>query len=141
MAHPRAAGAPIIHCDDTASVLHAIEAAWTRHHGAGITLGLYQHLAQVLNAHGLVIDAMDGLEILEHCRERNLPIIDILYALEDRVRAAGYRGGRLSLADFKDGVMVYVFFDSQRFKQFAEVKQHVAQRERDVRMPGLEARK
>ncbi len=116
---------PTLHCDKADSVLAAIEAAWTTHHeaGGGIVLGVYAHLAQVLNQEGFVVDTVDGLAILEHCRRRNLPIVDILYALEERVRAAGYRGERLALADFSSGGQsVYVFYDASRFKSFEELK-------------------
>ena len=76
-----------------------------------------------------LVDTVDGLEILVHCRRRNLPIVDILYALEDRVRAAGYRGERLGLADFKSGdQLVYVFYDASRFKTFADLKLKVGLR-------------
>jgi hypothetical protein len=122
---------PQLHCDTTASVLAAIEAAWAEHHGAsgGIVLSVYAHLAQVLGEEGFIVDTVDGLEILEHCRRRNLPIVDILYALEERVRAAGYRGERLGLADFKSGEqMVYVFYDASRFKTFEELKLKVGVR-------------
>lgn len=122
---------PTLHCDQAASVLGAIEAAWAKHHDAsgGIVLSIYAHLAQVLNQEGFVVDTVDGLAILEHCRRRNLPIVDILYALEERVRAAGYGGERLGLADFRSGGdPVYVFYDASRFKTFEELKLKVAVR-------------
>jgi len=114
-----------IHCDIAESVLGAIEAAWVERNGASgeISHGLYPHLAQVLNQEGFVVDTVDGLAILEHCRRRNLPIVDILYALEESTRAAGYRGARLGLADFRSGSQpVYVFYDASRVTSFEELK-------------------
>jgi hypothetical protein len=118
-------------CDDTASVLEAIETKWTQHQAGkrGVVLGLYEFLNQLLTQEGCVVDTTDGLEILEHCRWRNLPIVDILHVLEDRVREAGYNGGRLGLADFTaGGRLVYVFYDAARFESFAALKQCVAHR-------------
>ncbi len=126
-----AAHAPVIHCDQAPSVLNAIEAQWVAHHTGtyGIVLGIYAHFAQVLAEEGLIIDTVDGLEVLEHCRRRNLPIVDILYTLEDRIRDAGFGGERLGLADFTSGDrQVYVFYDPARFRTFAELKQRVARR-------------
>ena len=47
-------------------------------------------------------DGGDGLELLEHCRRHNLQVVDVLHLFEDRVRAAGYKGGPLNLADCKN---------------------------------------
>lgn len=123
--------APILHCDRTESVLAAIEASWIDHHveKPGIVLGLYATLALVLNEEGVVIDTVDGLSILEHCRRRGLPIVGILHAIEDRVRRAGYRGDPLALADFKAGsTLVYAFYDKARFETFIELKQKTQMR-------------
>ncbi|MGE4063579.1 MAG: hypothetical protein AB7E79_09440 [Rhodospirillaceae bacterium] len=120
-----------LECDKAESVLAAIEMAWKQHHraGEGIVIGFYTHLAQRLNEEGFIVDTLDGLEILEHCRRRNLAIVDVLYALEDRIRADGYRAKRLGLADFNSGTTpVYVFYDPGRFKTFTELKHDVAQR-------------
>ncbi len=120
-----------IRCDDAASVIAAIEESWTQHHAGkpGVVLGLYDFLNQLLAQEGCVVDTTDGLDILEHCRRRNLPIVDILHAVEERVRAAGYGGGRLGLADFTAaGRPVYVFYDAARFKNFDELKRSVARR-------------
>ncbi len=132
MVFPQAQVRPApIRCDDTSSVIAAIENSWTRHHAGkpGIVLGLYAYLTQILMQDGCVVDAADGLEVLEHCRRRGLPIIDILYLIEERVREAGYTGGRLGLADFTAaGQLVYVFYDAARFKNFQELKDAVAHR-------------
>lgn len=131
MVLPHAPTRAPIRCDDTSSVIDAIETSWTRHHAgkSGIVLGLYEFLNQLLTQEGCVVDATDGLEVLEHCRRRNLPIVDILYVIEDRVREAGYTGGRLGLADFTAaGRLVYVFYDAVRFKSFEELKKCVAHR-------------
>lgn len=122
-AHARS---PKIQCDQTESVLAAIEAGWAAHHAGkpGFAQGLYATLALVLNEEGLLIDTVDRLEILEHRRRRGLPITDILHALEERVRRAGYRGERLGLADFSaGGKPVYAFYDGSRFETFVELKQ------------------
>ncbi len=67
--------------------------------------------------------------MLEHCRKADLPIVDILYAVETRIRNAGYRGGPLSLADYAiGGKQVYVFYDSTRFASFIDVRARVADR-------------
>ena len=125
------ARAPVVRCDQAPSVLDAIEARWVAHHAGtrGIVLGLYAYFAHLLAEEGFIVDTIDGLEILEHCRRRNLPIVDILYALEDRIRDAGFSGQRLGLADFKSGErQVYVFYDPSRFRTFEELKQKVARR-------------
>lgn len=122
---------PVIHCDQTDSVLSAIEASWNEHNAKkpGLFLGLYAALAVTLNEKGVIIDTLDGLEILEHCRRRNLQIVDILHVLEERVRRAGYRGDSLTLADFNvDGKPVYAFYDGSRFKTFGELKQKTQMR-------------
>jgi hypothetical protein len=122
--------APRLHCDDADSVLSAIEETWRKHSArTGEIETLNAHLAELLNANGIIIDACDGLEVLEHCRRHNLPIIDVLHALEERARAAGYDGGPLNLADYQiSGHQVYVFYDSKRFENFAEVKTRAAER-------------
>jgi hypothetical protein len=120
-----------IRCDDTTSVIEAIEESWKQHHAGrpGVVLGLYEFLNQLLSQEGCIVDATDGLEVLEHCRRRNLPIIDVLHVIEERVRKAGYEGGRLGLADFTAaGRLVYVFYDAARFKNFEELKRCVAHR-------------
>lgn len=120
-----------IHCDDVTSVISAIEESWTTHHAGkpGVVLGIYDYLNNILTQEGCAVDTVDGLEVLEHCRRRNLPIIDILHVIEDRVRKAGYKGGRLGLADFTAaGRLVYVFYDAARFKDFEALKLCVAQR-------------
>lgn len=122
---------PALQCDHVGSVLDAIEANWNERNAQapGFVLGLYVTLAQLVNEEGVVVDTLDGLEVLEHCRRRNLPIVDILYTLEERLRAAGYRGERLGLADFRaNGQPVYVFYDVARFKNFVELKEKVALR-------------
>lgn len=127
---------PVIHCDQAASVLNAIEARWVAHHTGtyGIVLGIYTYFARVLAEEGFIVDTVDGLEILEHCRRRNLPIVDILYTLEDRIREAGFKGDRLGLADFKSGDrQVYVFYDPARFHTFEDLKLKVARRIADAR--------
>jgi hypothetical protein len=120
--------APSLHCNETASVLNAIECAWWTHHGRfGEQSNLYVHLAAMLAENGFVIDMTDGLQMLEHCRKADLPIIDILHTLETRVRNAGYRGGSLTLADYVIGAQsVYVFYDSGRFPRFADVRKRAA---------------
>ena len=118
---------PALQCDKAGSVLDAIEANWNERNAQ--VLGLYVTLARLLNEEGVVVDTVDGLDVLEHCRRRNLPIVDILYTIEERVRAAGYRGERLVLADFRtNGQPVYVFYDVARFKTFVEVKEKAALR-------------
>jgi len=120
-----------LHCDQADSVLAAIEASWTEHNAKkpGFVLGLYATLAHVLNEEGVVVDTVDGLGILEHCRRRNLPIVNILFAIEKRVRNAGYRGERLGLADFySGGGLVYAFYDASRFKTFEALKLKVHER-------------
>ncbi len=122
--------APRLHCDESSSVLTAIEEQW-RHHGTrtSAVADFYAHLAGILSANGLIIDACDGLEILEHCRKHDLPIVDVLHDLEKRVRTAGYTGGSLTVADFQiAGQPVYVFYDSKRFENFAEVRTLAAER-------------
>lgn len=122
---------PALHCDKTESVLAAIEADWNDINARvpGLVLGLYPTLASILADEGVVVDTLDGLDVLEHCRRRSLPIVDILYAIEDHVRRAGYRGDRLGLADFRtNGQPVYVFYDAARFKDFVELKKKVALR-------------
>lgn len=122
---------PALQCDQAGSVLDAIEKNWSERNAQapGFVLGLYATLAQLLNEEGVVVDTLDGLDVLEHCRRRNLPIVDILYTIEERVRAAGYRGERLGLADFRtNGQPVYVFYDVARFKDFVELKQKAALR-------------
>jgi len=122
---------PALQCDHAGSVLDAIEANWNERNAqsSGFVLGLYVTLAQLLDEEGAVVDTLDGLEVLEHCRRRNLPIVDILYAIEERVRARSYRGDRLGLADFRtNGQPVYVFYDVARFKNFVELKEKVALR-------------
>lgn len=122
---------PALQCDHVGSVLDAIEKNWNERNAQapGFILGLYVTLAQLLNEEGVIVDTLDGLEVLEHCRRRNLPIVDILYTIEERVRARGYRGERLGLADFRtNGQQVYVFYDVARFKNFVELKQKVALR-------------
>lgn len=122
---------PALQCDDLGSVLDAIEANWNERNAQapGLVLGLYVTLARLLNEEGVVVDTVDGLDVLEHCRRRNLPIVDILYTIEERVRAAGYRGERLGLADFRtNGQPVYVFYDVARFKNFVELKEKAALR-------------
>lgn len=127
MSSNAAAHRPLMHCDQAESVFQAIEQQWKDHHRDGVALSLYPYLAQVLNTKGLLVDTLDGLQILEHCRRRNLPIIDILYSLEDRVRSAGYRGGSLSVADYAvEHQPVFVFYDSRRFASFEALKAHVA---------------
>jgi hypothetical protein len=120
-----------VHCDEADSVLAAIEARWTEHNAKkpGLVLGLYAALAHVLNDEGVIVDTVDGLGILEHCRRRNLPIVNILFAIEKRVRDAGYRGERLGLADFyAAGGLIYAFYDASRFKTFEALKLKVHQR-------------
>ncbi len=126
MTAPAAQERPLLHCDKAESVLRAIEASWAEYHAkrAGVAQGLYAALAQVLNEEGVAIDTVDGLDMLEHCRRRNLPIVDILYLIEDRVRRAGYGGDRLGLADFQaEGKLVYAFYDTARFESFVALKQ------------------
>jgi len=126
---------PILHCDKFESVLAAIEAHWREHHPGTGEQGrdFYADLARLLNARGFVVDAADGLDVLEHCRRRGLPIVDVLYALEERVRRAGFHGERLGLADYKvNGLPVYVFYDVTRFKTFGDLKLQVAPCVEDV---------
>ncbi|MGE3475899.1 MAG: hypothetical protein AB7H70_08830 [Rhodospirillaceae bacterium] len=131
MVFPQAQARRAIRCDDTASVVEAVEAGWMQHQASkpGVVLGLYEFLSHLLTHEGCVVDATDGLEILEHCRRRNLPIVDILHVIEARVHEAGYTGGRLGLADFTAaGRLVYVFYDAARFKSFEDLKRSVAHR-------------
>lgn len=83
----------------------------------------------MLNDRGFFVDRTDGLEIMEHCREADLPVADILNILAARVKPAGYRGGLLHLADCMIGMQpVYVFFDSARFPNFSDVRDLAADR-------------
>jgi hypothetical protein len=112
-----------LHCDKADSVLQAIEEAWRRHAVDNQNQDVYAHLAAVLRQRGFVLDAADGLEILEHCRKHDLPITDILYALDERVRMYGYDGGPLNLVDFVHIEQpISAFYDAARFKTFAEVR-------------------
>lgn len=122
--------APALHCDKSHSVLAAIEESRRKHVvRTDESPDLYVHLARVLGITGLVIDACDGLEVLEHCRKYKLPIVDVLHDIEKRVRASGYRGGALNVADYEiAGQSVYVFYDSQRFENFAQVRTLAAER-------------
>lgn len=109
----------VLHCDRAESVLEAIETSWNGHQARnqGFSLGLYTTLALLLNDEGVVVDTIDGLNLLEHCRRRNLPVVDVLHLLESRIRSAGYRGDRLTLADFAiGGKTVYAFYDASRFR-------------------------
>lgn len=120
----------ILHCNAAESVLAAIEDAWRLYHAkSGETRDFYIHVAATLRETGLLIDTVDGLEILEHCRKRDLPIVDVLHTLNSRAREAGYNGGVLSLGDCVIGhQLVYVFFDSARFAEFDEVRACAANR-------------
>jgi hypothetical protein len=123
MSLPHGVASPL-HCNDADSVLDAIESAWWTHHGRlGEQANLYVHLAVKLSENGFVVDMADGLQLLEHCRKADLPIVDVLHSLEARVRKSGYGGGSLTLADFTVGAQsIYVFYDSGRFPSFAEVR-------------------
>ena len=125
---------PVLHCNQSASVLGAIEASWRgRRANAHETPDLYVHLVETLKDSGFVVDRTDGLEILEHCRKAGLPIVDILHHLEARVRKAGYNGGPLSLADYTSGSQaIYVFYDSGRFPVFAEIRTRATVRMTDA---------
>jgi hypothetical protein len=123
------APASVLVCNKVESVLTAIEEKWRQHHAAnsGRAANIYSQLARVLAETGVVVDTRDGLEVLEHCRHHRLPIVDLVCALEQRIRAAGYAGGPLSVADYEIGSQpVYVFYDSNRFATFAAVKATVA---------------
>lgn len=114
----------ILHCNRADSVLAAIEAAWRLHRAkdGGGSDDLYLYLATMLHDVGVVVDAVDGLNLLEHCRKHDLPIIDIMQTLDSRERDAGYDGGPLSLGDYTvSGQQVFVFYNSTRFSAFAEV--------------------
>ena len=94
----------MLDCASATSVFEAIERTWSEHQHArqAPTLSLYKHLATELMEIGFVTDGGDGLELLEHCRRHNLQVVDVLHLFEDRVRAAGYKGGPLNLADCKN---------------------------------------
>ncbi len=114
----------ILHCNAADSVLAAIESAWRLHHAKlGRGDDFYLHVAGRLLEVGMLIDTVDGLEILEHCRKHDLPIADVLHTLDARAREAGYRGGPLNLGDCAiAGQLVYVFYDSTRLANFADVR-------------------
>lgn len=87
---------------------------------------VYQHLRDVLNEKGFLVDVQDGLKVLEHCRRHGLPVVDVLNELDARLRKVGYAGGTLSLADVSSGSQeLYVFFDPHRFQEFAQVRERV----------------
>lgn len=114
----------MLDCRSADSIFAAIEKSW-REQRARATLDqdVFRHAAVALNESGYVTDSEDGLEVLAHCRNAGLPIVDILEGFEERVRRAGYVGGALNLADFSHGSeTVYVFFDSRRFDSFTEVR-------------------
>jgi hypothetical protein len=120
----------VLHCDKADSVLAAVEKSWSEHRASsGAQMGFYTYLAQLLSDKGIIIDACDGLDLLEHCRRHQLQIVDILHTLDAHVRRAGYDGGPLSVADYQIGAQpVYVFYDSKRFRNFADVKIQAADR-------------
>ena len=122
--------APRLHCDESHSVLAAIEDNWKKHSArTGEAADFYTYLARMISLTGLIIDACDGLDVLEHCRRHDLPIVDVLHTLDARVPQAGYDGGVLNVADYQiAGQPVYVFYDSKRFENFAEVRTLAAER-------------
>lgn len=109
---PACQPAPKLKCDDSHSVLSAVERHWRGHPArTRDEADIYAHLSAMLNERGFFVDRTDGLEIMEHCREADLPVAEILNILAARVERAGYRGGRLHLADCMIGMQpVYVFF-------------------------------
>ena len=134
MSSQSARPAPQLRCADSHSVLSAIERHW-RNHAARTSdaADVYAHLSALLTDRGFFVDRTDGLEIMEHCREANLPVAEILQTLGARIKRAGYCEGSLNLADCVLGEQpVYVFYDASRFPAFAEVRGLAADRLMDA---------
>jgi hypothetical protein len=114
-----------LHCDNAASVIKAIERGWRENQTPKPQV--FHHLATQLNTKGYVTDGDDDLKVLDHCRQFRLPVVDVVAALEEKVREAGYRGGFLSLADCSFGSKeCYVFFDSRRFPTAKDISGVIA---------------
>ncbi len=112
-------------CSVLESVFRAIESEWSCSQ-EGSQPDVYRHLVYVLNEKGFLVDIEDGLKVLEHCRRHGLPVVDVLNELDVRLRKVGYAGGRLSLADLtSESHALFVFFDPNRFSEFAQVRERV----------------
>ena len=110
--------------DALSDLFDRIESNWARALPHSLQRGCcWSDYADTLTKRGYLPDTRIGLGVISSCRD-DLPSIESLPAFMERtVRHFGYRGGALSLYDFRDersGRATLLFFDRTRFREPAD---------------------